>query len=181
MIYLLLLLDAFPSLQNQNAKGQEIPIPLNSPWLQAIMDGISVAASILGLVGAAAKVTVYLNALVTSVKTVPKLAQSVLLEVSDVSICLSQLQRLLLGMDLGSKSQERLIVVEQLLVVLSNCVSIFSELEEILVSLDLTGSTPMSKIKIARWLNRQKSISTLLIRLQASKQSLTLIVTTLNW
>lgn len=145
------------------------------------MDGISVAASILGLVGAAAKVTVYLNAVVTSVKTAPKLAQSVLLEVSDVSICLSQLQRLLLGMDLGSKSQERLIVVEQLVIVLANCVSIFSELEEILESLGLTGSTSMSKNKIARWLHRKQSISTLLIRLQASKQSLTLIVTTLNW
>ena len=145
------------------------------------MDGISVAASILGLVGAAAKVTQYLNALVTSVKTAPQLAQSVLLEVSDVSICLSQLQRLLLGMELGSQSQERLIMVEQLVVVLSNCVSIFSELEETLESLDLMGSTTVSKIKIARWLYRQQSISTLLIRLQASKQSLTLIVTTLNW
>ena len=145
------------------------------------MDGISVAASILGLVGAAAKVTVYLNALVASVKTAPKLAQSILLEVSDVSICLSQLQQLLLGMETGSRSQERLIMIEQLVVVLSNCVSIFSELEEILESLDLTGSTPMSKIKIARWLHRQQSISTLLIRLQASKQSLTLIVATLNW
>ena len=84
-------------------------------------------------------------------------------------------------MELGSKSQERLIMVEQLVVVLSNCVSIFSELEETLESLDLMGSTTISKIKIARWLHRQQSISTLLIRLQASKQSLTLIVTTLNW
>ena len=145
------------------------------------MDGISVAASILGLVGAAAKVTVYLNALVTSVKMAPKLAQSVLLEVSDVSICLSQLQQLLLGMEMGSKSQERLIAIQQLIVVLSNCVSIFSELEEILEPLYLTASVPMSKTKIARWLYREQSISTLLIRLQASKQSLTLIVTTLNW
>ena len=145
------------------------------------MDGISVAASILGLVGAAANVTLSLNALVTSVKKAPQLAQSVLLEVSDVSICLSQLQRLLLGMERGSESRERLIMVEQLVVVLSNCVSIFSELEEILESLDLISGTPLSKTKIARWLRRQHSISTLLIRLQASKQSLTLIVTTLNW
>ncbi len=145
------------------------------------MDGISVGASILGLVGAAAKITLYLNAVVTSVRTAPKLAQSVLLEVSDVSICLSQLQRLLLGMERGSKSRERLIMTEQLVVVLSNCVSIFSELEEILESLGLMGGTPISKSKIARWLRRQNSISTLLMRLQASKQSLTLIVTILNW
>ena len=145
------------------------------------MDGISVAASILGLVTAAAKVTEYLNALVAGAKTAPKLARSVLLEVSDVSICLSQLQRLLLGIEMSSRSQERLIMVEQLVIVLSNYVSIFSELEEVLESLDLTSSTPISKIKIAKWLYRQQSISTLLIRLQASKQSLTLIVTTLNW
>ena len=145
------------------------------------MDGISVAASIVGLVGAAAKVTLYLNALVRSVTTAPNLAQSVLLEVSDVSICLSQLQRLLLGMERWSKSRERLIRIEQLVVVLSNCVSIFSELEGILESLDLMGGTPISKIKIALWLRRQHSISTLLMRLQASKQSLTLIVTTMTW
>lgn len=145
------------------------------------MDGISVAASILGLIGAAAKVAEYLNALVTSVEKAPKLAQSVLLEVSDVSICLSQLQRLLLGMERGNKSRERLIMIEQLVVVLSNCVSIFSELEEILESLDLVSGAPLCKIKIASWLRRQHSISTLLIRLQASKQSLTLVVTTLNW
>ena len=181
MIYVLLLRDALPSLQDQNAKGQGIPFLLNSPWSQAIMDGISVAASILGLVGAAAKITLCLNALVTSVKMAPKLAQGVLLEVSDVSICLSQLQRLLLEMETRSRPQEHLIMIEQLVIVLSNCVSIFSELEEILESLDLTSSTPISKIKIARWLHRQQSISTLLIRLQASKQSLTLIVTTLNW
>ena len=181
MIYVLLLRDALPSLQDQNAKGQGIPFLLNSPWSQAIMDGISVAASILGLVGAAAKITICLNALVTSVKTAPKLAQSILLEVSDVSVCLGQLQQLLLGMEMGSRPQERLIMIEQLVVVLSNCVSIFSELEEILESLGVTASTPMSKVKIARWLQRQQSISALLIRLQASKQSLTLVVTTLNW
>ena len=144
------------------------------------MDGISVAASILGLVGAATKVTQYLNALVRSVKTAPQLAQSVLLEVSDVSICLSQLQRLLLGTNRGSKSGEHLIMIEQLIVVLSNCVSIFSELEEILESLDLMDGTPISKTKIASWLRRQRSISTLLMRLQASKQSLALVVTTIN-
>ena len=132
------------------------------------MDGISVAASILGLIGAAAKVAEYLNALVTSVEKAPKLAQSVLLEVSDVSICLSQLQRLLLGMERGNKSRERLIMIEQLVVVLSNCVSIFSELEGILESLDLESGAPLSKIKIASWLRRQHSISTLLMRLQAS-------------
>ena len=181
MICALLLLDALPSPQNHNVKAQEFLFPLHSPWSQARMDGISVAASILGLVGAAAKITLYLNALVTSVKTAPKLAQSVLLEVSDVSVCLGQLQQLLLRMEMGSGSQERLIIIEQLVVVLSNCVSIFSELEEILESLDVTASTPMSKVKIARWLQRQQSISALLIRLQASKQSLTLVVTTLNW
>ena len=145
------------------------------------MDGISVAASILGLVGAAAKVTLYLNALVTDVKMAPKLAQSVLLEVSDVSICLSQLQRLLLGMERGPKSRERLIMIEQLVVVLSNSVSIFSELEEILESLDLRTGARITTMTITRWLRRQHSISTLLMRLQASKQTLTLIVTTLNW
>ena len=141
--------------------------------------GISIAASIVGLLGAAATVSLTLNNFVESVKTIPQLAKSVLLEVSDVSACLSQLQRIVLGAELGSGSQEKLIMVDQLVVVLSNCVMIFSKLEETLEPLNLDNSKHLSKL--ARWMLQQQSIHRLLMRLQASKLSLTLVLTTLTW
>lgn len=143
------------------------------------MDPISVAASIVGLLGAAAKISSILSAVVKSVKAAPGLAQSVLSEVTDVSICLYQLQKYLLGIKEVPKSRENCILVEQIVVILSNSVLIFSELEEKLEGVDFDH--PSQPLKIVNWVLKEQSLSTLLARLQSSKMSLNLILTTLTW
>ena len=101
------------------------------------------------------------------------------MEVTDVSACLSQLQRFLLGTQEVARSRESLLLVEQVFVIHSNCVLIFSELEQ---TLDSIGSDePMQPIKLAKWMLKEQSITTLLWRLKASKMSLNLILTTLTW
>ena len=80
------------------------------------MDPMSAAASIIGRLGAAAKVSEVLLKFIGSVKGVPKSAQSVLMEVSDVNACLSQLQSYLHGALSTSGSQEQLLMVESLVV-----------------------------------------------------------------
>ena len=57
------------------------------------MDPMSAAAAIVGLLGAAATVLAVLFKSIGNVKEAPKLEQNVLMEVSDVSACLNQLQR----------------------------------------------------------------------------------------
>lgn len=143
------------------------------------MDAISVAASIVGLLGAAAKVSEVLLKFLGSVRGAPKLAQNVLIEVSDVSACLNQLQRYLQGTLSTSHSQEQLLMVEQLVVTLSNCVMIFSELEETVES--LKPAEPMQPWRLAHWLFKEQTISALLVRMQQSKLSLSLMLTTLTW
>ena len=143
------------------------------------MDPISAAASIVGLVGAAAKISETLFKFVTSVKGAPKLASNVLQEVSDTSACLSQLQSYLMGNRATFRSHEKLLMIEQICVALSNCVLIFSELEEIVES--LKPSEPMQLSRLGQWALKQTAIQDLFTRLQHSKVSLNLMMTTLTW
>ena len=143
------------------------------------MDPLSAAASVIGLLGAAAKVSEVLLKFIGNVKGAPKLAQSVLMEISDVSACLSQLQRYLQGALATSSSHEELLMVEQLVVTLSNCVLVFSEFEEMVDS--LKPAERMQPWRLAQWLLKEQAISALMVRLQQSKLSLNLMLTTLTW
>ena len=137
------------------------------------------AASIVGLVGAAAKVSESLFKFIRNVKEAPKLASTVLQEVSDISACLSQLRKFLMGTKAASRSHENLLMIEQIIVALSNCVLIFSELEEIVES--LKPSVPMQLGILSQWILQEQNIRTLFTRLQSSKVSLNLMMTTLTW
>ena len=142
------------------------------------MDGISVAASIVGLLGVAAKISLALNDFMTRVKEAPKLARTVLLEVADICACLSQVQSLLLGAGRVNASNQSLLMVEEILVVLSNCVLVFSELEEL-----VEGVKPDQSIKasdVLKWTMKEKAVTALLLRLQSSKTSLSLMISTLT-
>lgn len=143
------------------------------------MEPISAAASILGLLGAAAKVSESLIKISRSVKGAPKLAQTVLQEVSDVSAVLGRLQNYLVGAKATLRTNDDLVMVEQLVVTLSNCVFIFSELEEIVDS--LKPDLPMGAARLAQWAYKEDPIRKLLVRLQASKLSLNLMMTTITW
>lgn len=143
------------------------------------MEPISAAASIVGLVGAAAKISEILFKFVTSVKDAPKLCSSVLQEVSDTSACLSQLQTYLMGTKTASRHHEEFIMLQHFDVALSNCVLIFSELEKIVES--LKPSDPMQLARLAQWINKESRIKDLFHRLQNSKTSLNLMMTTLTW
>ena len=143
------------------------------------MDPISAAASIVGLIGAAAKISETLFKFVKSVKEAPRLASSVLQEVSDTTSCLSQLQSYLVGTKATSRSHENLLMIEQITVALSNCVLIFSELEEVVDS--LKPSEPMQLSRLGQWALKETVIRDLFTRLQHSKASLILMMTTLTW
>jgi len=70
-------------------------------------------------------------------------------------------------------------MVEQLVVALPNCAPVFSELEEIIES--LKPALPMRPGKLAQWVYEEDAIKKLLVRLQASKLSLSLMMTTMTW
>ena len=134
------------------------------------MDPLSIAASVVGLLGAAAKVSEVLATFIRSTKDAPKLANSVLQEVSDISACLTQLQAFLLGTRVGIRSRTALIMVEQVVVTLTACVMNFSELEETLEPLkDLAPKQIGSRIA---WVRKEPALTKLCLRLNSSKQYL---------
>ena len=143
------------------------------------MDPISIAAAVVGLLTAAEKISKTLAAVIHSTSYFSKLAQNVLLEVTDISTCLTQLRAFLVGARVGSRSQAKLILVDQVIILLTSSMKIFSELEEIVESLE--PDKHMGLLSKARWSRKDAAISKLLLRLQQSKGSLNLMLTTLTW
>lgn len=145
-----------------------------------IMDPLSAAASIVGLLGAAATVTTILKAIVAAMEHTPQLVANLLIEVSDIASCLGQLQAFLTGAVATSRSRKSLLMVDQIAVALTNCVLIFSELENTVEMLKLDLPFLPRTIRL-RFMAKEAAITKLLTRLNASKLSLTLMLTTLTW
>ena len=144
-----------------------------------IMDPLSVAASVVGLLVATANASQMLTTLIHSVKNAPTLAEHVLLEVSSISASLVQVQGYLTGAKPGSQARTRLVMVDQIVATLTTCVMTFSKLEAILTSLNL--NQPQQKWARVAWARQESSLTALLERLKRSKVSLTLNLTTLTW
>ena len=143
------------------------------------MDPLSVTASIVGILAAAAQVSSVLSTFVRNTKAAPKLAQAVLVEVNGLSAVLSQLQTYLLGTASSSKSRASLILVEQVIVTLTECVTTFSELEDVLG----TGraENDFGILDRVKWAMRDSKVSDIQRRLYSNKTSLTLMLTILQW
>ena len=143
------------------------------------MDPLSVSASIIGILGAAAKVSSVLISFVQSTKAAPKLAQTVLSEVNGLSAILTHLQTYLLGAASPSKSRASLILVEQVIVTLTECVTTFSELEDALGT--SKNDAEMSALNRVRWAMKESNISDIQGRLQSNKASLNLMLNIMQW
>ena len=132
------------------------------------------AVSIVGLLAAAAKLSSILKSVTTRVLAAPKLVRDALAEVTAISVFLDQLRSFLERLQTEIESREHLI-----LVVLSDCASVFSDFEQILDPLNL--EEPWQAHRAVKWMRREKDVAAILTRLQSSKAALSLIMTTLNW
>ncbi|KAL9614073.1 MAG: hypothetical protein Q9167_001427 [Letrouitia subvulpina] len=142
------------------------------------MDPISVSASILGLLGAAAKISEVLTHLVSTSRSAPKVAQRVLNEVNDLRLCFCRLQDFMSGFQSGLESRRTMIMVDQVVATLTSCVMAFSELEEVIAW--LRSNNPHRADFRIRWMVKEQTISKLLERLHSSKISLNLMLTALT-
>ena len=131
------------------------------------MDGISVAAAVIGLLGAAAKITLGLNEIIARVKDAPKVMERILREVKDMNICLVQIRSLLLEAINADGSNRELLMVENINVVLSDCVMAFSELEELVARLEL--DSPTKTLNLFKWMQIEKRFETSIVHLEVQK------------
>lgn len=143
------------------------------------MDPLSISISIVGLCCAAIQVNGLLKNFIDSSKDAPATARHTLSEVSAIYVCLNRLEAFLSGRQESAKSRRSLVMLEQVIIIFTDCVSIFSELEQILDSIKTDG--PMRMLDRVKWAMKEKTILKLVNRLQTSKASLGLILTILTW
>lgn len=143
------------------------------------MDPLSISISIIGLCCAAVQVNGLLKNFIDSSKDAPATARHTLSEVSAIYVCLNRLEAFLSGRQESAKSRRSLVMLEQVIIIFTDCVSIFSELEQLLDSIKTDG--PMHIIDRVKWAMKEKTILKLVNRLQTSKASLGLILTILTW
>lgn len=143
------------------------------------MDLLSVIASVAGILAVTIKTITTLTTFSNNVKRCPNSAQNILREAADLHVCVSQVQAFILGEQIAETSRMQLLMVEQLVVMLSNCVLTMSELDRVLDSMKIIQTfTTRSRL---RWVREEQNIIELLARLQRSKSSLNLMMTTLTW
>ena len=87
------------------------------------MDPILAAASIVGLIGAADKIVESLIKFIRSIREAPKLAQTVLLELSDVRAA-AQLQRYIVDSRAHSRAHDEFLMMEKVIVTLCSCLKL---------------------------------------------------------
>lgn len=143
------------------------------------MDPLSISAGIVGLLTAAAGITNVVGGLINSANGAPDSVRHVLTEVTGISTCLDKLQAFLLGTREVPRSRATMLMVEQVVVTLTGCITAFSDLEKTLDP--LKSSQPIRVMDRMRWALKEQSIGRILGRLQVTKASLNLMLTTLTW
>lgn len=142
-----------------------------------MLDPLSVAAGVAGVVVAAAQISSLLIKFTKSTTAAPQQAQVILTEVSDIDGILSQLQLFLLGPGSANRSRTSLLKVEKVVTIVSGCVLTFSELEKLLDELRTENLDVLDRFK---WARKESVIEGLIQRLQNHKASLSLILNILN-
>ena len=142
------------------------------------MDPLSISGSIVGILVAASQVSSAITRFLRKTHDAPETAQCVLKDVSNLSVVLTELRNYLLNLGSASKPSVSLILVEQMVVTLSDCVAAFSKLEELLGTSENSAEAHLlSKIK---WAAKEASIMQIMGRLRDDRSSLMSMLTILQ-
>jgi hypothetical protein len=143
------------------------------------MDGLSVGASVAGLVQVASKVVQFISTMSGASST----ARNVLAEARSLQAILHQLQDFIIRFDQGLHDQRSMIYVNQLVTTLTGCVCAFNDLEKVLDSLN-TSHDASALLRLwcsAKWALKDPDLSRILGDLQKHKSSLNLMLTIITW
>ena len=143
------------------------------------MEPLSVSASIIGILGMAAKITETLGEFVIKEATAASSALRMIAELSDLRVCLAHLHPLIQGMKDAPASRVAEISVDDIVIITTSCVTALDDLDRSLNPYKLP--LPLSIARRIRWVREERKMQQLVSRLQLSKRSLNLILTILNW
>ncbi|KAI8665695.1 Rho-GAP domain-containing protein [Fusarium sp. Ph1] len=141
-------------------------------------DPLSTAASVVGLLTAAAQISKILANVIDKARHAPKECARIKSEVDDIRNVLVTLQLYIVGTRRAARSRTSLIMVEQVVATLAACVTTFSELNTFATALE--NDADMKILDRLRWANKDKDIKAVLVRLESHKSSLTLMLAILT-
>ncbi|RSL49573.1 hypothetical protein CEP54_012373 [Fusarium duplospermum] len=141
-------------------------------------DPLSTAASVVGLLTAAAQISKILANVIDKARHAPEECSRIKGEVDDIRNVLVTLQLYIIGTQRAARSRTSLIMVEQVVATLAACVKTFSELDTFAAALQ--NDSDMQILDRLRWASKDKEIKAVLVRLESHKSSLTLMLTILT-
>ncbi|KAI0104326.1 Rho GTPase activation protein [Nemania sp. FL0031] len=137
-------------------------------------DPLSVTASVLGIISAAAKISTGLAGIIKKAHNAPTECRKLQLEVDDVRTILGQLQEFILGTRRAPRSRTSLILVDQVITTLAACVTTFSELDTFTEALQ--SESDLHLLDRLRWVSKESELQAILIRIESHKSSLNLML-----
>ncbi|KAI0972498.1 Rho GTPase activation protein [Xylaria arbuscula] len=141
-------------------------------------DPLSVAASVIGIISVAAKVSTGLVGVLKKAHNAPSECRQLQLEVDNVQAILRQLQQFLLGTRKAPRSRTSLILVDQVITTLAACVATFSELDTFTEALQ--SESDLKILDRLRWVSKESELKEILVRIESHKSSLNLMLTILT-
>ena len=135
--------------------------------------------AIVGLLAATQKVSTSVSTLVSKSKDAPKEIKDIKSTVDTIKAVLLQLQMMLLGRININRQRTSLILVDQIVITLSACVSSFSDLDVFIEALGSDES--LGLLDCMRWATKASTIKEHMQKLETHKSSLTLMMTILTW
>lgn len=142
-------------------------------------DPLSIAASIVGLIAGVAKVVGVLTKVKTSIADAPKSMLYLLSQIKDFEICLSAFDRLLNTISSEPKRRTSMIQVDELIAILTEAVLTFSELEALIIPLG--SPSDISILQRVTWAWKEEIVSSLMLRIDRHRSSLSLMLNIVMW
>jgi hypothetical protein len=142
------------------------------------MDPLSVTMAIIGLLKAADQISSALQPLIKKAANAPKEIKEMKSSVDGIKTVLSQLQLMLIGKSQVDRNRTSLILVEQIVITLSACVTTFSDLDVFVETLGTDAK--MGLLDRLRWATKTSTIQEHMQKLEVHKTTLTLMMTILT-
>lgn len=145
------------------------------------MDPFSITTGVLGLLGTAATVIKFLDTVKSTIQDAPRAVTWALAEVRDVNSAISRLHGLFEHIDSIPQDARALVTVQDAAVTVSELVTSFDDLVDVLKPFGLSNPASMTTWDKAKWARRQDDVAKVIMRIQARKTSLTLMLNIFQW
>ena len=140
------------------------------------MDPLSIAASITGILAAAAQV----SSLLSQIREATASVAAVLSEIEHIKIVFRALQSFVDRTRTVTRYRATLIQIEDFTVILTQTVIVFSELETLITPLSASSGRSSIRRRL-NWSRQEAGVNRLVNQLQRHKTSLSLLLQVIQW